>query len=286
MIIVRAVGGLGNQMFQYAFYKSLCENNNHVMFDKSDYRIHNHHNGFEIESIFNVHYVEASEGQIKKISFDKKSVLYRIANKYFNVQLTKKSEYKEDKCISNVKLKKYDKDIYFDGYWQAEKYFIDVSDQIRKEFVFKNKLDDRNRKLIKYLHDKNTVSIHVRRGDYLKEKSLVGVCDMSYYNKAIGMVKDKVSNPVFVFFSDDMLWVKENFKLDDECIFVDWNTGSNSYKDMQLMSNCKHNIIANSTFSWWGAWLNNNDDKIVICPSKWSNDSEDNNLISEKWKSI
>lgn len=273
MIIVRAIGGLGNQMFQYAFYKMLKHYNQNVLLDISDYDIHNHHNGFELESVFKVKYFKANDSQIRKLSYDKKSVIYRTLKKIFNIELTKRTEFNES-LHEIIKFDEYKKDIYFNGYWQSEKYFIDISDDIKSDFKFKNDLDSNNSMLIDKLINEKTVSVHIRRGDYLKTKSFLGVCDINYYNEAINIIKQKVKNPQFIFFSDDIEWVKGNFKLEDKCHFVDWNKGKDSYKDMQLMSMCKHNIIANSTFSWWGAWLNENSNKIIICPKKWSNDEK------------
>jgi hypothetical protein len=120
----------------------------------------------------------------------------------------------------------------------------------------------------------NSISIHVRRGDYLNHESYKNICGLNYYCSAIRYIKTLIMDPFFIVFSDDILWCKENLNnilSDTSVIYVDWNTGKESYKDMQLISNCKHNIIANSSFSWWGAWLNTFPNKIIIAPKKWLN---------------
>lgn len=126
----------------------------------------------------------------------------------------------------------------------------------------------------------NSVSVHIRRGDYLlrKHSKIHGLCSLEYYLQAIQFIKSKSKDPVFYFFSDDIPWARENF-CNPSYKFVDCNSGSNSCLDLYLMSQCKHNIIANSTFSWWGAWLNRNKEKIVVAPSVWFNDQKKKHVI-------
>jgi hypothetical protein len=143
---------------------------------------------------------------------------------------------------------------------------------------------------IKKIENNNSVSIHVRRGDFFKNKKRIqrygNICTNSYYKKAINIIKHKINDPIFLVFSDDIDWAKQNFT-GSNFIFVDWNKGKSSYRDMHLMSLCKHNIIANSTFSWWGSWLNNNENKVVISPSKMNNKHKDfSQLFPEKWVRI
>ena len=128
------------------------------------------------------------------------------------------------------------------------------------------------------------ISIHVRRDDYLSSKYVSGfggICTIEYYNKAVERIKEEVIDPVFYIFSDDINWCRENLKL-EQGVFIDWNTGKESWQDMFLMSQCKHNIIANSSFSWWGAWLNSNSEKIVIAPRIWWNGLKDD-VVPDSW---
>lgn len=134
------------------------------------------------------------------------------------------------------------------------------------------KLDPYNLELAKLITAKESVSLHIRRGDYLTAENSIfqNICTPTYYKNAVSYMNSNVVNPYYFIFSNDIEWCKNNLNLDN-ITFVDWNIGVNSYKDMQLMSLCKHNIIANSSFSWWGAWLNNNPNKVVCVPKRWYN---------------
>ena len=159
---------------------------------------------------------------------------------------------------------------------------------MRKSFSFKLELiSNKNLSLAKTIRETNSVSIHVRRGDYLME---IGwdTCNLEYYNKAIKYIEQILPHCTFYVFSDDILWCMKNLTNKYNFIYVDWNKGNDSWQDMYLMSQCKNNIIANSTFSWWGAWLNNNPQKIVITPSIWFNDRNPNDcdIIPDNWIKI
>jgi hypothetical protein len=161
----------------------------------------------------------------------------------------------------------YKKSWYFDWYFQSEKYFKDYELEIRKDFMLNKELSKESIKLLNLLEWKNTVSIHIRRWDYLKYKDKFSLCPMDYYTSSMSYIKEKVKNPIFLFFSDDIAWVKKEFLWKDY-IYVDFNKWNDSWQDMILMSRCKHNIIANSTFSRRWAYLNSNKNKIVIAPKK------------------
>ncbi len=162
---------------------------------------------------------------------------------------------------------------YISGYWQSEKYFKDYEDDIRKLYSFPAINDVENKHIAMMAMDTESVSLHVRRGDYLNEPLLNGICEEKYYESAISEIKKRVNNPLFFVFSNDIPWCRVHFK-QENIIFVDNNTGQNSYRDMQLMSFCKHHIIANSSFSWWGAWLGSKEG-ITIAPRKWFNGVND-----------
>jgi hypothetical protein len=174
---------------------------------------------------------------------------------------------------------------YYDGYWQNEKNFSSIRPVILDAYSFPAISDDKNAQLVAKLSSANSVSCHVRRGDYLKAPNLC-VCSEDYYRRAIQFVKQSKAPDLFCIFSDDIAWCRENLKEligDADVIFVDWNKGENSFRDMQLMSLCRHNIIANSSFSWWGAWLNNHSDKLVITPDHWLNKPLVNDPIPNSW---
>lgn len=161
---------------------------------------------------------------------------------------------------------------YLKGYWQSSRYFKDVEQAMRDRFAFRSFLSDRNREIAQEIGTVNSVSLHVRRGDYADNFMnffKIGLCPLSYYETAIQYVAGRVENPIFFIFSDDIDWVRENLKIKGDVCFIDHNRGIESYNDLHLMCLCKHHIIANSSFSWWGAWLNPNKEKIVIAPQRW-----------------
>jgi len=163
-------------------------------------------------------------------------------------------------------------DRYLSGYWQSERYFLHVQERIRTEFTFKKPLEGANAQMARAISDTTSISVHVRRGDYLtnpKNHGLMDVAQPAYYRSAIAHIGGIVTNPEFFVFSDDIVWAKENITSGYPCTFINHNSQADSYFDMYLMSRCQHHIIANSTFSWWAAWLNPSDRKIVIAPKKW-----------------
>lgn len=277
MKIVKFLGGLGNQMFQYALYKSLQKKFN-VKADLQGYRDYPLHNGFEIAHIFNIKLDAISS--FRSNLYANKKWKYRKLRRILNL----KNVYKEESNLFSFDPFVIDdpKTAYYWGYWQNLKYFIDIAPEIRHDFQFKNELTGRNQVVLTEVIKNNSVSLHVRRGDYLKDPLLGGLCGPDYYQKAIDYINDHIYQPEFFVFSDDIPWCTENLKLTNST-FISWNKGNSSYIDMQLMSNCKHNIIANSSFSWWAAWLNTNPDKIVIAPKKWVNREKTTMSFPDNW---
>lgn len=256
---VLITGGLGNQMFQYAFACALRAKGIGVKLDISYYdywsKFNWHmHNGYELEHVFGI-----KENYINKQGLHMKWI--RLLDHYDPLAIIKKDENQFD-CNYTKTLSRY----YF-GYWQDEKYFIDIKEEIHNIFQFQN-IDQENNLLAQKMLSCNSVSLHIRRGDYSKlGMTIIGE---DYYAKAIKHIITTVANPFFFIFSDDKDEARNIAKqMNISYTIIDNNHGSNSYKDMYLMSKCKHNIIANSSFSWWGAWLNNNENKIVIAPETW-----------------
>jgi hypothetical protein len=204
---------------------------------------------------------------------------------------------RHSKLIKHIKEEEYNfqrnilrltDNVYLDGYWQSEKYFLDIENVIRKEFSIVNPLSSTSQNIAEQIKGCESVSLHVRRGDYVsdpKTNSVHGVCGIEYYCNAMDMIHNNIENPCFFIFSDDPEWARCNIKPDASTIYVRHENSSKDYEDMCLMSMCKHNIIANSSFSWWGAWLNKNSEKIVIAPQKWFNskDMNTNDLLPSKW---
>jgi len=196
--------------------------------------------------------------------------------------------------FSERQLRPYDPNIlntpmnvYVDGYWQSEKYFSDVEDIIRREFRFRNEPDDRNRNMAKEISNMESVSVHVRRADYLSDPKnrIFATCSLEYYNTCAAMITEKVPDAQFYIFSDDSNWVKENLHLDFPATFVTHNDAARAHEDLRLITLCKHHIIANSSFSWWGAWLSANTEKIVLAPRNWFTDPsfDSRDLIPSAW---
>lgn len=175
---------------------------------------------------------------------------------------------------------------FFLGYWQTEKYFCHIEKEIQATFEFKRELlSPETARFLRRIIETNSVSIHIRRGDYLSEINqglYGGICTEMYYAKAITYICNKIDQPSFFVFSNEIDWVKNNVDIPNPT-YIDFNNGADSWQDMFLMSQCKHNIIANSSFSWWGAWLNRNTNKIVITPSRFINLEEDSDIIPDTW---
>ena len=283
MIIVQLKGGLGNQLFQYAAGRQLSEKHNvQLKFDLSflnaEFKNQTHTKRYFELNNFNINAEIASEKEIQAIRKQ------RWKNIFTPIWL------KERESDLYNQFCKAGKNCYLDCYFQSEKYFINISKQIRKELIFRESLTEADWIEIKNrINDSNSVSLHFRRGDYIENpiiNEFHGVCSIDYYHKAIKTIAEKVENPYFFIFSDDIQWVIQNFKIDFPTVFIE-KKDENMHSDFQLMSLCKHNIIANSSYSWWAAWLNNNENKIVIAPEKWFANTEKQNkttdLIPEKW---
>lgn len=283
MLIQKVIGWLWNQMFQYAFIKALSLRNNlDFKLDLSPYEYYKRW-PYELE-IFNIEkkYADKSEIPFYERYYYKNKYLEYINNviiKPFCVKINKNHKIENYLKFDHNFL--IEKKWYFDWYFQCEKYFKDFEPEIRKNFTFSKQLSERNLELLKSLKWKNMVSVHVRRWDYLKLRNIYNICWLEYYNKAIKYISNNVKNPVFLLFSDDIKWVKENFKW-EWYYYVDWNKWKDSWQDMALMSKCKHNIIANSSFSRRWARLNNNKNKIVIAPKyRWTIVNKD--IVPPDW---
>ncbi len=259
MIIVKIKGGLGNQLFQYAYGRYLSlKLNKKLKFDLSFYQQQDFRK-FELQC-FNVNHSGL-------INFKDKIFIKGAHHfpKFFNNYLIKESGDNFDSPILDV-----DKNYYVDGYWQSDRFFKSIADVLKKDFQIKESLSDANKSLIKTIKNTNSVSVHFRRGDYVSipANKDYNVCTKEYYSKALEIIESKTKDPRYFVFSDDIEWVKNNIKFKHKHTFID-NNVNKSYVDLYLMSLCEHNIMANSTFSWWASWLNQNPKKIVIAPRFW-----------------
>ena len=197
----------------------------------------------------------------------------------------------EESFTFDERIMKLKGNLYLDGYWQTEMYFKSIRNELLDDFEIKSSPSGENSSMLDLICKSNSVSVHIRRGDYVNNAETFqkhGVSSMEYYNKAINYINKRVENTHFFIFSDDIEWVRQNFTIKHAIHFIGFNDASKNFEDLRLMKNCKHNIIANSSFSWWGAWLNENPNKIVIAPANWFNDISvnTNNLIPSDWVSI
>lgn len=281
MIIVKLMGGLGNQLFQYATGKALA------LKHKTDLKLDlsllnedpkNKYTKRKLElDLFFTNYVIATDKEVKL--FTQKNVLQKIFKKYTQLDLSKYTIANQNGFEFNTNFLTYPKNTYLNGYWQSEKFFSDIRAVLLKELVIKKPLSEDCKIAQNHILNSNSVSLHIRRGDYVSDKNAEafhGILSLEYYHNAINYLNTQVDNIEVFVFSDDMDWVKSNLKLKNKCNYIDFNKNENSVFDMYLMSICKHHIIANSSFSWWGAWLNNKADKIVIAPKIWFADKEKN----------
>jgi hypothetical protein len=211
-------------------------------------------------------------------------LIKKIFKRYFFSTSNEIIEKDSQKFIYHSKLLSFEDTIY-SGYWQSYKYFEGVDSEIKKKLVFPTIQDEKNISTLRAINEKESVSIHVRRGDYVNHPKFGGICEKEYYFKAIKQIIERVKKPSFFIFSNDIEWCKKNLDL-HEGVYVNWNENELSYIDLQLMASCKHNIIANSSFSWWGGYLNPNVNKIVIHPKRWTNINDKVDLFLPNWIAI
>ncbi len=288
MIISRLVGGLGNQMFQYAAGLRLASaRNTQLKLDLSAFedRTIRTPRCYELGA-FAVTAELADPEEIAALVERGDRLLGRLAARWshgrFSSPALERAFHFDPGVLSLAD------GVVLRGYWQSERYFADAADQVRREFCWKRDPAGKNAAMIADITNCNSVSLHVRRGDYLTNPDaheMHGVCSIDYYQRAVAYIVDRVSDPTFFLFSDEPDWVRENLDLRASVRLVDHNGPDAGSEDLRLMSRCSHHIIANSTFSWWGAWLNPNSDKIVVAPKQWfADDSLDtSDLLPASW---
>jgi hypothetical protein len=274
LIISQIIGGLGNQMFQFAAGRALSiAHKTELLLDVGDFSGYRLHQGFELTRVFSCPVTQAEPQDVRAVLGWQSSKLARrivarpvlrsLRNRHFMVE----PHFHYWPGIRDVSLP-----CYLMGYWQSERYFSDVAPTIRTDFTFRQPMSGCNLKLAEEIGAVNAVSLHVRRGDYASNSKTLathGVCPLAYYEAAIRYISARVETPYYFVFSDDMDWVRANLNIDQPCRYVEHNRGTESFNDMRLMSLCRHHIIANSSFSWWGAWLNPSAEKSVVAPRRW-----------------
>ena len=274
-IYLRLMGGLGNQLFQYAAGRSLADRLRVELVIDDRYVVRkSQHTGLALDAfkirgrlMNNSEHQYFSEGKIQLARWFKK--LIRPLGKVFW-----ETQYNYDPSVDTSTVGQL-----LIGFWQSEEYMHNMH-QLRLDLVLKAPLSAPAQKVKRIIDAVESVALHVRRGDYLKDQKTItrhGACSQSYYQNAIDYVLEKKPMAEFFVFSDDPKWVKAHLQLPPQCTYVS-EAHITAEEDLVLISGCKHQIIANSTFSWWGAWLNNNCDKIVVCPTPWF---DDNNIVTK-----
>lgn len=290
MITVEIKGGIGNQLFQYAFARSLAiELNDEIELDKSWYYWNsllkkNTKRSFVLNSL-NTRNVNITQKRLR-YAFARTINKFKVVDFPFTFNKTRYIVEQKFGYDPNVYKADYENK-YFIGFWQSYKYFSNIRrillSEIKPNFV----LSPDSISLIKSARSTDSIAVHFRRGDYLinsKTRKFHGICSLDYYKNALDFISKNIRNPLFFVFSDDIKWVKGNFHFNSATIYIDSNYKVSDLESLWIMKNCKHFVIANSTFSWWGAWLSTNDHKIVVAPKKWfNNDVDTSDLIPKDW---
>jgi hypothetical protein len=285
MVIVKLQGGLGNQMFQYAAGRALAERLNTDLKLDITYYQKNKLRKYKLNN-FCIKEIIANKEEMNQFYFKGIKKVFSFLTNPQNILLTELSVTFFCKKFFEVK-----NNVFLIGYFQSEEYFKSIESFIRNEFQLKEKLNKQSVDELTKIENTNSVSIHIRRGDYInnpKVNEIHGVCSLNYYKNAIMIIKEHVNKPHLFIFSDDIDWVKQNLIIDSPISYINFNQEERDFEDIYLMSSCRHNIIANSSFSWWGAWLNKNKEKIIIAPKNWFRTISMNSfpLIPNTWKSI
>lgn len=273
MIVVKLIGGLGNQMFQYAAAKALAlEKKEKLYIDIRAFKNYDLH-------AYSLHHFNIREKEYKQ----QPRWCRKIQNK-----LKRVTSYNETSFRFNAKIFEIEtKHVFLNGYFQSEAYFLKYRDRLLEDFKITSELKLETKALLKDMSGTNAISIHIRRGDFLQHH-VHNTSKEDYYKAAMQYIENKIQSPTYYVFSDDMEWVKKNFKTNYKAIYVDFNDAATGFEDLKLMSHCQHNIIANSSFSWWSAWLNTNPNKIVIAPEHWFNGDQYDytDVVPKSWIKI
>ncbi|MBR1617245.1 alpha-1,2-fucosyltransferase [bacterium] len=278
-IIIKLDGRMANQMFEWALVRSFQMKRNILPLIDDSY-----------ETLKLKHFA-----LFKDLKLIKQPILNKILRKIIPFRnLRNKITTLNFEMPSYSEQKQFDPSIfdlnapcYIKGYFQNEKYFKDIKEQLIQDFKLTKKLNKKNLEMLEKIKNTCSVCVHFRRGDYTKTRvsNFFGICSFEYYKNAVDIIYQKTQTPLTLFvFSDDIKWAKENIKFDFDVVYVDINDARHGYFDLELMKNCKHDIIANSSFSWMAAWLNENPQKIVVAPTPWhKNVDENEDIVPSDW---
>lgn len=292
MIVVQLQGGLGNQMFEYAAGRALAERTGGELYLDAGgleedplrgYAL----GGFRLESHF------AAPEEVRRLAEFRNTVFRKILWKLHLSRRTENPAVLRERVTQGLdeRIFRAGRDTYLQGYWQNEGYFEDFEKVIRQCFAFRQEPQGKNAVLARRIRDsENPVAVHIRRGDYLLPKNMGyhGLCDLDYYGRAMQRMESRLEGVEYFVFSDDPAWAESNLQSSAPLTVVNHNDPEQgAHEDLRLMSLCRHHIIANSSFSWWGAWLGEKPGQRVIAPQRWFADPErPNDIVPERWERI
>lgn len=280
MIVSRMIGGLGNQMFEYACGLAVAKHHRVPLF--LDTRGFNHQQSRTFTlSNFSISGSILEEHQLPTVA-QVRSPLVRLLPAWYRPKGLR--VYRDYIKTFDTHLTEVGNNMYLDGYWQDERYFVAAAEEVRQEFKLRQPLDPENKRWSDEIASKNSVSLHIRRGDYVNN-ALYASCSIIYYQLALEHIAKQFPDITVYVFSDDPAWVKDNLKTSFPTSYMTHNGPAKDYLDLVLMSHCRHHIIANSSFSWWGAWLGKHENGIVIAPKTWYNDSsfQAGHILPSSW---
>lgn len=295
MVIIRLAGGLGNQLFQYAVGRALTVQMNEELrldcssFDieqKRSYRLGHFRIRAGIANREDIYHVRSIKLFGVSIPPRQSFILEHLKTAYHRRTVI------ETNFHYNRNFWRISSPVYLTGYWQSEKYFRKIRDVLLTDITLKDDLSREDKAVLQAIRSSISVSVHVRRGDFVSDKrvnALHGVCSKEYYQRGMERIKRKIDDPHFFIFSDDYSWVRANLAIEHSVTLVNHNGPTRDFADLILMKSCSHHIIANSSFSWWGAWLSSEKHrKVVIAPSKWFSSSDRNtkDLLPSSWQQI
>lgn len=283
MIIIKVFGGTGNQLFQYALYRNLQEHGKDAFLDFQWFETIDKNYYRPNRLVYLKDYIRVStNAQNKKVSYCDRSFISKCMRK---IQHRKRTHYVEKQGGT------YETEIfnleqaYLEGYWQNERYFLEIREKLLREIRFPHPNHIGFQYFCQIANKENAVSVHIRRGDYLKAPEIYGeICTIDYYRKAMNVIEKNIPNAEYLIFSDDIMWAKANFK-GNHFYFVE-DVGENEIYELELMRMCRGHVVANSSFSWWGAWLDEKENKVVVSPSKWNHCDKFNDTVCHDWIQI
>ena len=286
--IVKILGGLGNQMFQYALYTALQRHHPEAAVMADLHTFHGYRRPFQLENAFGIRVQRASYGEVARVAYpypDFQS--WRVGSRLLPKRRTMCVEPRSLAFVPDAVS--WQGSVYYDGYWQHEAYFSDCRATLLEQFRFPAFDSENNLALAARLRSEETVAVHVRRTDYVGNPMFHDLCASGYYAEAIRHIRQHTGARLFCIFSDDAAWCKAQLQplLDGtETIFVDWNSGERSVQDMHLMTLCRHHVTANSSFSWWGAWLAAQEEAVNIGPRLWWRQAGTASPVPTHWLTI